>query len=78
MLNLSPEGEPQLGRRGLFTTLGGGLDAKAFEMTLLWVLSDCDGVKDLVAIAEHSRIAYEEVLQAACALESVGLLKAID
>ncbi|TML07746.1 MAG: DUF4910 domain-containing protein [Actinobacteria bacterium] len=78
MLNLAPEGEPQLGRRGLFTTLGGGLDAKAFEMTLLWVLSDCDGIKDLVAIADHSKIAYEEVLHAAFALESVGLLKAID
>ena len=36
------------------------------------------GIKDLVAIADHSKIAYEEVLHAAFALESVGLLKAID
>lgn len=77
LLNLSPEGEPQLGRRGLFTTLGGGIDAKSMEMVLLWVLSDSDGSKDLVDIAAHSGFPYAQVERAATALEAVGLLEAV-
>jgi aminopeptidase-like protein len=77
MMNLAPEGEPQLGKRGLFTTLGGGIDAKSFEIALLWLLSDSDGSKDLVAIAEHCRFPYAQLVHAAEALESAGLLKEI-
>jgi aminopeptidase-like protein len=78
MVNLAPEGDPQLGRRGLFTSLGGGIDAKSFEMALLWVLSDSDGSKDLIEIAEHSQFPYAEVVHAVDALEAAGLLKAVD
>jgi aminopeptidase-like protein len=77
VINLSPEGEPQLGRRGLFTTLGGGIDAKSMEMVLLWVLSDSDGTKDLIDIAEHCGFPYAQVERAASALEAAGLLKAV-
>jgi aminopeptidase-like protein len=77
-VNLSPEGEPQLGRRGLFTSLGGGLDAKSYEIALLWVLSESDGSKDLLAIAERSRFPYADIVHAACALEKAGLLRAVD
>lgn len=74
MLNLSPEGEPQLGKRGLFTTLGGGIDSKSLEIVLLWLLSDCDGTKDLIAVADHCGFPYEQVVYAAEALEKAGLL----
>ena len=77
VINLSPEGEPQLGRRGLYTTLGGGIDSKSMEMVLLWVLSDSDGTKDLIDIAEHCQFSYSQVERAACALEAAGLLKAV-
>ena len=77
MLNLAPEGEPQLGRRGLFTTLGGGIDSQSLEMVLLWVLSDSDGSKDLIDIAEHCGFPYAHVVRAASALESAGLLEAV-
>ena len=75
MLNLAPEGEPQLGKRGLFTALGGGIDSKSLEMVLLWLLSDSDGSKDLLAIAEHCGFPFAQVVHAAEALEAVGLLK---
>ena len=77
MVNLAPEGEPQLGRRGLFTTLGGGIDSKSLEIVLLWVLSDSDGSKDLIDIAEHCGFPYTHVVRAANALESAGLLEAV-
>ena len=37
-VNLSPKGEPQLGRRGLYKNTGGTSPAD-FEMALLWVLN---------------------------------------
>lgn len=77
MLNIAAQGEPQLGRRGLFTTFGGGIDAKSVEMVLLWLLSDSDGSKDLIDIADHSGFPYVQVVRAAFALESVGLLKEV-
>jgi aminopeptidase-like protein len=77
MINLSPEGEPQLGKRGLFSTLGGGVDAKSFEIVLLWLLSDCDGSRDLISVAEHCGFPYAQVVQGATALEAAGLLKEV-
>ena len=41
--NLSPYGEPQLGRRGLYRGIGGG---SSEEMALLWVLSLSDGTHE--------------------------------
>ena len=41
--NLSPYGEPQLGRRGLYRGIGGG---SSEEMALLWVLSMSDGTNE--------------------------------
>jgi aminopeptidase-like protein len=77
MRNLAPYGEPQLGRRGLFTSLGGGIDSKSFEMVLLWLLSDSDGSNDLLSIASHSKLPYAEIVQGAKALESAGLLEEV-
>ncbi|MFZ2102818.1 MAG: DUF4910 domain-containing protein, partial [Oricola sp.] len=42
-LNLSPKGEPQLGRRGLYSSIGGNSGAVASVMPLLWVLNLADG-----------------------------------
>ncbi len=41
--NLSPYGEPQLGKRGLYRGIGGG---SSEEMALLWVLSLSDGTSE--------------------------------
>ncbi len=48
-VNLSPYGEPQLGRRGLYRGVGGG---SSEELALLWVLSLSDGTNSLLDIAD--------------------------
>ena len=41
--NLSPYGEPQLGRRGLYRSAGGAVATPDDERALLWVLNQSDG-----------------------------------
>lgn len=76
-LNLNPECEPQLGKRGLFKSIGGQSETKDFQMALLWVLNLSDGEHSVKDIAEQScmdisiiKIAIEELLK-------VSLLKKI-
>ncbi|MFF9043742.1 DUF4910 domain-containing protein [Streptomyces parvulus] len=75
-VNLSPYGEPQLGRRGLYDSLGGRSDAKQAQMAMLWVLSLADGEHGLLDVAERSGLPFETVADAAEALHTAGLLKA--
>jgi aminopeptidase-like protein len=74
-LNLNPKCEPQLGRRGLYSTMGGQTDRKALEMTLLWVLNLSDGSASLLDIAERSKTDFRLVKAAADLLEEHGLLR---
>ncbi|XVQ86737.1 DUF4910 domain-containing protein [Microbispora siamensis] len=74
-LNLSPYGEPQLGRRGLYGSLGGRSDTKRDQMAMLWVLNLSDGDHSLLDIAERSGLPFPLVADAALALQSAGLLK---
>ena len=52
-VNLSPYGEPQLGRRGLYDALGGRSDTKQAQMAMLWVLNLSDGEHSLLDVAER-------------------------
>jgi aminopeptidase-like protein len=74
--NLSPKGEPQLGRRGLYEAIGGATAgaAKDRQLALLWVLNQSDGGADLLAIAERSGLPFERLRAAADDLLGVGLL----
>lgn len=73
-LNLSPKGEPQLGRRGLYAAIGGRSDTKDFQMALLWVLNQSDGGPTLLDIAERAGLSFALIAEAAAALEAAGLL----
>ncbi|MEU7888153.1 DUF4910 domain-containing protein [Microbispora bryophytorum] len=77
-LNLSPYGEPQLGRRGLYGSLGGRSDTKRDQMAMLWVLNLSDGDHSLLDVAERSGLTFGEVTWAARALEEAGLLKGLE
>ena len=71
--NLSPKGEPQLGRRGLYRSVGGpqpSLD----QLATLWVLNQSDGSRSLLDIAERSGLRFDAIRDAAERLESAGLL----
>lgn len=73
--NLSPYGEPQLGKRGLYESLGGRSDTKQAQLAMLWVLSLSDGDHSLLDIAERSSLPFEAVAHAAQALRNAGLVK---
>ncbi len=73
-LNTSPKGEPQLGKRGLYSTMGGRKDASNYEMSLLWVLNFSDGQHDLLDIAEKSDLPFSSIQIAAKNLQDCGLL----
>ena len=75
LINQSPKGEPQLGRRGLYREVSGQSDEKLEELPLLWVLNLCDGSHSLLDIAERSGLAFARIKRAADALQRVGLLK---
>ncbi|MFC7590548.1 winged helix-turn-helix domain-containing protein [Nonomuraea antimicrobica] len=66
--NLSPYGEPQLGTRGLYGSLGGRSDTKQAQMAMLWVLSYSDGSHSLLDIAERSNLPFHALAEAADAL----------
>jgi aminopeptidase-like protein len=76
-LNLSPKGEPQLGRRGLYKNTGGTSPA-GFEMALLWVLNFSDGRHSLLDIADRAAMPFATIRSAATALLDAGLLAASD
>jgi aminopeptidase-like protein len=74
-VNLSPKGEPQLGRRGLYRAIGAGHGANVDELSLLWVLNLSDGEHTLVDIAEQSGLTYTQVRGAARTLVEHDLLE---
>jgi aminopeptidase-like protein len=74
-LNLNPKCEPQLGRRGLYRTIGGDDSGRQRELALLWVLNLSDGEHSLLDIAERSGMPFEAIRAAADALLEVELLK---
>jgi aminopeptidase-like protein len=72
--NLSPFGEPQLGRRGLYRSAGGAVATPEDERALLWVLNQSDGTATLLDIARRSGLCYAVVRRAAERLQQAGLL----
>jgi aminopeptidase-like protein len=72
--NTSPYGEPQLGRRGLYRSIGAAMNRQAVEMGLLWVLNLADGGHSLLDMAARSGLPFDSVAAAADALAGVGLL----
>jgi aminopeptidase-like protein len=73
-LNLSPKGEPQLGRRGLYGSIGGRSDAEERQMAMLWVLNLSDGGHSLLDVAERSGLPFALLAEVAALLEEAGLL----
>jgi aminopeptidase-like protein len=74
-VNQNPKCEPQLGKRGLYGSVGGLASAAPDEMTMLWVLNLSDGRHSLLDITERSGCPFDAVKTAAQALESAGLLR---
>ena len=73
-LNLSPKGEPQLGRRGLYGSIGGRSDTEQRQMAMLWVLNLSDGDHSLLDVADRAGLPFALVAEVAGTLEEAGLL----
>ena len=73
-INTSPKGEPQLGRRGLYSLIGGHNESQKMQLALLWVLNQGDGTNSLLDIVERSGLSFNLIDEAAVALEACGLL----
>ncbi|MDA8020227.1 MAG: DUF4910 domain-containing protein [Thermoanaerobaculia bacterium] len=76
--NLHPKCEPQLGNRGLYSTLGGGDTGRERQLALLWVLNQSDGTNSLLDIAERSGKSFRIIQEAAAVLVEADLLEPID
>ncbi|MEZ5105562.1 MAG: DUF4910 domain-containing protein [Draconibacterium sp.] len=74
-INLNPKGEPQLGKRGLYNSIGGISQHKDYQMALLWILNLSDGNSSLLDITLKSGISFEILLKVADELVGVGLLR---
>jgi aminopeptidase-like protein len=74
-LNQNPKCEPQLGKRGLYGSIGGSTERKNNELAMLWVLNFSDGNSSLLDIAEKSGLGFEAIKAAADALVQRNLLK---
>jgi aminopeptidase-like protein len=81
-----PNGEPQLGRRGLYPTTGGAINQPAMDSlcsdasdidAIMWIMFFSDGKHDLLEIAEKSGISADRVLEAGNKLESAGLVRSV-
>ncbi|MDO5102970.1 MAG: DUF4910 domain-containing protein [Lautropia sp.] len=75
--NLSPFGEPQLGRRGLYSLIGGHNESQKLQLALLWVLNQSDGANSLLDIAETAGQPFDLIHQAAEALLHQQLLDVV-
>lgn len=77
-LNTNPHCEPQLGKRGLYSAVGGRTDTRAVEMAMLWVLNYSDGGNSLIDIALRAQLPFAAIRAAADALLDAGLLVAAE
>ena len=73
-VNLLPKCEPQLGKRGLYRSVG-GWPASDSQMALLWVLNLSDGGRSLLDIAQRSKMPFALIRAAATELEAADLLQ---
>jgi aminopeptidase-like protein len=74
--SLVPEGEPQLGKRGLYRAMG-GLDIPDLQLALLWVLNQADGRHGLSDVALRSGLPLATLEKAAALLLEQQLLEAV-
>jgi aminopeptidase-like protein len=76
--NLNPYCEPQLGKRDLYCSTGGGQGIAQEIHARLWVLNLSDGQQSLLDIAERSGMSFSLIREAAELLRAADLLAVVD
>jgi aminopeptidase-like protein len=73
-LNKLPKCERQLGKRGLYKTVGGNRERGPNQFAMLWVLNMSDGSNTLLDIAERSGLEFDLLREAVETLREKDLL----
>ena len=73
-INSMPYCEPQLGKRGLYPTLGSQKNQAKFVEALLWFLNYSDGSHDLIEIIDKSGLHYAEFFDIISKCREAGLI----
>jgi aminopeptidase-like protein len=74
-INTMPFCEPQLGKRGLYPTLGSQKGTEAFVKAMMWILNLSDGTNDLIDISEKSKVPVRELIPVIDKLIENGILR---
>ena len=74
-LNLNPKCEPQLGRRGVYRSIGGQKDGGLNETAIFWILNLSDGNNSLLDISNKSGIEFDLIKNLSDELFSINLLE---
>lgn len=74
-MNTMPHCEPQLGKRGLYPTLGSQKGTEGFVKAMMWVLNLADGTNDLISISEKSNIPVQQLIPVIDKLIENGILE---
>jgi aminopeptidase-like protein len=73
--NTLPYCEPQLGKRGLYPTIGSQKEIRARVDAMMWLLNLADGTNDLISISEKSKIPVQVLIPEVNKLIEYGLIK---
>jgi len=74
-INKMPYCEPQLGKRGLYPTLGSQKGTQDFVKAMMWILNLSDGENDLITISEKSKIPVKDLIPIVDKLIENGILE---
>lgn len=74
-INKMPYCEPQLGKRGLYPTLGSQKGTQDYVKAMMWVLNLSDGTNDLIDISEKSNTPIAELIPVIEKLIDNGILE---
>lgn len=74
-INTMPFGEPQLGKRGLYPTLGSHKSTRSLVEAMMWVLNLADGTEDLLSISARSGIPVKRLIPVIDKLLENGILQ---
>lgn len=74
-LNKNLKCEPQLGKRGIYESIGGQKNESLNDLALLWIMNQSDGENSLLDISIKSKIPFDIISSNAEILEKFGLIE---
>ena len=74
-VNTMPFCEPQLGKRGLYPTLGSQKGTEDLVTSMMWILNLADGTNDLISISEKSKVPFKKLTPVIDKLIENGILE---